>query len=42
MKPMHLEDVTLIFYLAVNKLITDKLQIAEHSIFIKYNLNKLN
>ena len=37
---------TLIFYLAVNKLKTDKWQniflIAEHSSFIKYILTKLN
>ena len=39
--------LTLIFYLAVNKLITDKMQnifylIAEHSGFIKNTLNKLD
>ena len=39
--------VLFVFYLAVNKLITDKMQnifslIAGHSGFIKYTLKKLN
>ena len=46
MKLPHL-DVHLVLYLAVNKLITNKMQnifhlIAEYSGFMKYTLNKLN
>ena len=47
MELIHLKNVHLGLYLAVNKLITEKMQnifslIAKYSDFIKYTLNKLN